>query len=110
MACGHHIVSNICNPKDTHKQTCKDQRQRFIYDTCAGCDPEYKRSVLEQHHDQRHSRFMDLYLQAKKEGDTEGMEILEQLMIMAAQDLRRENFKLSLTRGLGPVIWPETEG
>jgi hypothetical protein len=109
MACGHHIISTVCDPKKVHNQSCEGQRQRFIYDTCAGCDPEHARTVLKQHYEQSHSQLMALYLQAKVEGDTEWMKAIEQLMIMAAQDMRRENFNLSLTRRHGLVVWPKTQ-
>ena len=109
MACGHHTISTVCDPTKTHGPGCEEQRRRFIYDTCANCDPEHRRRVLKKHHDERHALLMSLYLKAKIEGDLAAMADLEALMIKAVQDMRRQNFEISLIRRNATVLWPNAE-
>ena len=52
---------------------------------------------------------MSLYLKAKIEGDLAAMADLEALMIKAVQDMRRQNFEISLIRRNATVLWPNAE-
>ncbi|KAH8172862.1 hypothetical protein LIA77_07117 [Sarocladium implicatum] len=109
MACGHHTISTVCDPTKAHEVSCEEQRQRFIYDTCASCDPEYRRRVLKKQYDKRHALLISLYLKAKADGDNEAMKELENLMVQAVQDMRRQNFEISLIRRNAMVAWPQAE-
>lgn len=110
MACGHHIISNICDPRKAHNPSCEGQRERFFHDTCAGCDPEHRRRVLKTHYEERHNLLMALFMRAKNEDDHESMAAIEALMIKAVQDVARQNYEISLTRRGTEVLWPQIEG
>lgn len=108
MSCGHRIVSRVCHPGS--RNTCtEDRRSRYIYDTCADCDPAIHRTIIRRHYDLRHNILMGWYMDAKRSGDTEAMARAEQVMTESVQHVRQENFKVGLLRNDLDVLWPGQE-
>ena len=112
MTCGHHFISYVCDPKDNHQHqdsSAESPRFRFIYDTCASCDPGASRRVLRLHYEQRHNLLMSFYMKAKRERDQATMDKVEAMMLRSVQTVRRQNFEISLQRSDVEVLWPNPE-
>ena len=110
LACGHHFISYVCDPKDaTRSHAEESQRYRFIYDTCANCDPAASFRELRLHYEQRHNLLMSFYMKAKREGDHATMNKVEEIMTRSVQTVRQQNFEISLQRRDVDVLWPDCE-